>query len=148
MLHFLWCSELPASTFNIPLLINLHTLFPAFLKFGVPNVPENVTVVDESGTEVDDDVFEDVVKDPSVGVLTIKHGAGLYLLYYLLEDFPVLIIIMKTFPTLYATRLGICLFTSLSWAVKSVPVFIHWLDWLAGYSHYWRKLFKQMNEAW
>ncbi|XP_067300880.1 uncharacterized protein [Pseudorasbora parva] len=52
-------------------------LFAAFLKFGVPNVPENVKVVDESGTEVDDDVFEDVVKDPSVGVLTIKHGPDL-----------------------------------------------------------------------
>ncbi|XP_051726505.1 uncharacterized protein LOC127499874 isoform X2 [Ctenopharyngodon idella] len=52
-------------------------LSAAFLKFGVPTVPENVMVVDESGTEVDDDVFEDVVKDPSVGVLTIKHGADL-----------------------------------------------------------------------
>lgn len=62
----------------------------AFLKFGVPTVPENVIVVDESGTEVDDDVFEDVVKDPSVGVLTIKHGAGLYSLHYLLEIFLVL----------------------------------------------------------
>lgn len=50
----------------------------AFLKFGVPNVPENVKVVDESGTEVDGDVFEELIKDPSVGVLTIKHGAGLY----------------------------------------------------------------------
>ncbi|XP_051512255.1 uncharacterized protein LOC127416755 [Myxocyprinus asiaticus] len=52
-------------------------LSAAFLKFGVLTVPENVMVVDESGTEVDDDVFEDVVKDPSVGVLTIKHGADL-----------------------------------------------------------------------
>ncbi|RXN27916.1 hypothetical protein ROHU_005429 [Labeo rohita] len=39
-------------------------------------VPENVKVCDESGTEVDDDRFEDVVRDPSVGFLTIKHGAG------------------------------------------------------------------------
>ncbi|XP_058627992.1 uncharacterized protein LOC131538126 isoform X3 [Onychostoma macrolepis] len=52
-------------------------LSAAFLKFGVPAVPENVKVFDESGTEVDDDVFEDVVSDPSVGVLTIKHGADL-----------------------------------------------------------------------
>ncbi|XP_056128018.1 uncharacterized protein LOC130105842 [Rhinichthys klamathensis goyatoka] len=52
-------------------------LSAAFLKFGVPTVPENVKVVDESGTEVDEDVFEDIVKDPSVGVLTIKHGADL-----------------------------------------------------------------------
>ncbi|XP_058627987.1 uncharacterized protein LOC131538126 isoform X2 [Onychostoma macrolepis] len=51
-------------------------LSAAFLKFGVPAVPENVKVFDESGTEVDDDVFEDVVSDPSVGVLTIKHGAA------------------------------------------------------------------------
>ncbi|KAL0148101.1 hypothetical protein M9458_056571 [Cirrhinus mrigala] len=52
-------------------------LSAAFLKFDVPAVPENVKVFDESGTEVDDDVFEDVVRDPSVGVLTIKHGADL-----------------------------------------------------------------------
>lgn len=48
-------------------------------------------VIDESGTEVDDDVFEDVVKDPSVGVLTIKHGAGSCLFYYFLEHFSMLI---------------------------------------------------------
>ncbi|XP_052421432.1 uncharacterized protein LOC127964927 isoform X1 [Carassius gibelio] len=52
-------------------------LSAAFLKFGVPAVPENVKVFDESGTEVDGDVFEDIVRDPSVGVLTIKHGADL-----------------------------------------------------------------------
>lgn len=52
-------------------------LSAAFLKFGVPNVPENMKVVDESGTEVDGDVFEELIKDPSVGVLTIKHGADL-----------------------------------------------------------------------
>lgn len=52
-------------------------LSAAFLKFGLPAVPENVKVFDESGTEVDDDVFEDVVRDPSVGVLTIKHGTDL-----------------------------------------------------------------------
>ncbi|GAA6095245.1 uncharacterized protein LOC113112080 isoform X2 [Tachysurus ichikawai] len=47
------------------------------ITFGVPAVPENVKVFEESGTEVDDDVFEDVVREPSVGVLTIKHGADL-----------------------------------------------------------------------
>ncbi len=47
-------------------------------------------VFDESGTEVDDDVFEDVVRDPSVGVLTIKHGAGLYLFHYSLEMYLIL----------------------------------------------------------
>jgi len=56
---------------------------PAFLKFGVPTVPKNVKVVDESGTEVDEDVFEEVVKDPSVGVLTIKY-AGVYVFIYLI----------------------------------------------------------------
>lgn len=68
-----------------------HTFFfTAFLKFGVPTVPENVKVVDESGTEVDEDVFEDIVKDPSVGVLAIKHGAGLYVFIYFLSIFSVL----------------------------------------------------------
>lgn len=64
--------------------------FKAFLKFGLPAVPENVKVFDESGTEVDDDVFEDVVRDPSVGVLTIKHGAGLYLFHYSSEMYLIL----------------------------------------------------------
>lgn len=36
-----------------------------------------VKVVDSSGTELDEDVFEDVVKDPSAGVLTIKYENGL-----------------------------------------------------------------------
>ena len=35
-------------------------------------------VVDSSGTELDDDVFEDIVKDPSTGVLTIKYDTGLF----------------------------------------------------------------------
>ncbi|XP_027132283.1 uncharacterized protein LOC109136798 isoform X2 [Larimichthys crocea] len=48
-------------------------LITAFAKFGVPAVTEGVKVVDSTGTELDDDVFEDVVKDPSVGVLTIKY---------------------------------------------------------------------------
>ncbi|XP_056317151.1 uncharacterized protein si:ch211-196p9.1 [Danio aesculapii] len=52
-------------------------LSAAFLKFGVKAVPGNVRVIDESGTEVDEDVFEEVVKDPSVGILTIKPIADL-----------------------------------------------------------------------
>ncbi|XP_068569744.1 uncharacterized protein [Cebidichthys violaceus] len=48
-------------------------LAAAFAKFGVPVVTEGVKVVDSSGTELDDDVFEDIVKDPSTGVLTIKY---------------------------------------------------------------------------
>ncbi|KAG7467897.1 hypothetical protein MATL_G00137160 [Megalops atlanticus] len=45
----------------------------AFAKFDVPAVTEGVKVVDSSGTELDDDVFEEIVKDPSTGVLTIKY---------------------------------------------------------------------------
>ncbi|XP_047467437.1 uncharacterized protein LOC125023912 [Mugil cephalus] len=36
---------------------------------------EGVKVVDSSGTELDEDVFEDVVTDPSTGVLTIKYDS-------------------------------------------------------------------------
>ncbi|CAL8254388.1 unnamed protein product [Boreogadus saida] len=43
----------------------------AFAKF--PPVTEGVKVVDSSGTELDEDVFEDILKDPSTGVLTIKY---------------------------------------------------------------------------
>ncbi|XP_061909304.1 uncharacterized protein LOC133653718 isoform X3 [Entelurus aequoreus] len=45
----------------------------AFAKFGVPAVTEDDKVVDSAGTEIDDDVFEEIVKDPSTGVLTIKY---------------------------------------------------------------------------
>ncbi|XP_056438927.1 uncharacterized protein LOC130375809 isoform X3 [Gadus chalcogrammus] len=48
-------------------------LIAAFAKFGVPPVTEGVKVVDSSGTELDEDVFEDILKDPSTGVLTIKY---------------------------------------------------------------------------
>lgn len=54
----------------------------AFAKFGVPAVTEGVKVVDSSGTELDYDVFEDVIKDPSVGVLTIKYDTGLSQLHF------------------------------------------------------------------
>ena len=33
-------------------------------------------VVNGSGTELDEDVFEDVATDPSTGVLTIKYFNG------------------------------------------------------------------------
>lgn len=46
----------------------------AFTKFGVPEVTEGVRVLDSSGTEVDDEVFEDVVNDPTSGVLTIIYN--------------------------------------------------------------------------
>ncbi|XP_058510763.1 uncharacterized protein LOC131476730 [Solea solea] len=48
-------------------------LIAAFAKFGVPPATEGVKVVDSSGTELDEDVFEDILKDPSTGVLTIKY---------------------------------------------------------------------------
>ncbi|XP_063078502.1 uncharacterized protein LOC134468517 [Engraulis encrasicolus] len=48
----------------------------AFAKFGVPPVTEGVKVIDSSGTEVDEDVFEDIVNDPSTGVLTIRYDTG------------------------------------------------------------------------
>ncbi|KAL3972941.1 fibroblast growth factor [Sarotherodon galilaeus] len=48
-------------------------LIAAFAKFGVPAVTEGVKVFDSSGTELDEDVFEDIVTDPSTGVLTIKY---------------------------------------------------------------------------
>ncbi|KAJ8274817.1 hypothetical protein COCON_G00094420 [Conger conger] len=48
-------------------------LSAAFAKFGVPAVTEGVKVVDSSGTELDDDVFEDIARDASTGVLTIKY---------------------------------------------------------------------------
>lgn len=39
---------------------------------------EGVKVIDSSGTEVDEDVFEDIVNDPSTGVLTIRYDTGLF----------------------------------------------------------------------
>lgn len=44
----------------------------------MPTVTEGVKVVDSSGMELDDDVFEDIVKDSSHGVITIKYNTGLY----------------------------------------------------------------------
>ncbi|KAJ8362035.1 hypothetical protein AAFF_G00400220 [Aldrovandia affinis] len=49
----------------------------AFARFGVPAVTEGVKVVDSSGTELDEDVFEEIVKDASYGVLTIKYDTEL-----------------------------------------------------------------------
>ncbi|CAL8346802.1 unnamed protein product [Gadus morhua 'NCC'] len=44
----------------------------AFMKFSIPPPTEGVTVYDETGTEVDADVFEDVAQQPNAGVFTIK----------------------------------------------------------------------------
>lgn len=35
-------------------------------------------IIDSSGTEVDEDVFEDIVNDPSTGVLTVKYDTGMF----------------------------------------------------------------------
>ncbi|KAL2097491.1 hypothetical protein ACEWY4_006698 [Coilia grayii] len=44
-----------------------------FVKFHIgPKDQAGLKVYDESGTEIDDDVFEDVVKDPNCGVLKLK----------------------------------------------------------------------------
>ncbi|XP_056441544.1 uncharacterized protein LOC130378994 [Gadus chalcogrammus] len=44
----------------------------AFMKFSNPPPTEGVTVYDETGTEVDADVFEDVAQQPNAGVFTIR----------------------------------------------------------------------------
>ncbi|XP_056466869.1 uncharacterized protein LOC130405728 [Gadus chalcogrammus] len=44
----------------------------AFMKFSIPPPTEGVTVYDETGTEVDADVFEDVAQQPNAGVFTIR----------------------------------------------------------------------------
>ena len=44
----------------------------AFTKFSIPPPSEGVTVYDETGTEVDADVFEDVAQQPNAGVFTIR----------------------------------------------------------------------------
>lgn len=58
--------------------MNFGACVLAFAKFGVPPVTEGVRVLDSSGTEVDEDVFEDIVMNPSTGVLTIKYDTGLF----------------------------------------------------------------------
>ncbi|CAL8269938.1 unnamed protein product [Arctogadus glacialis] len=44
----------------------------AFMKFSISPPTEGVTVYDETGTEVDADVFEDVAQQPNAGVFTIR----------------------------------------------------------------------------
>ncbi|XP_037646046.1 uncharacterized protein LOC119500412 [Sebastes umbrosus] len=43
----------------------------AFLKFSIPPVTKGIRVYDETGTEVDTDVFEEVAQQPNAGVFTI-----------------------------------------------------------------------------
>ncbi|XP_078793026.1 uncharacterized protein LOC144981306 [Oryzias latipes] len=48
----------------------------AFLKFSIPPVSEGVRVYDESGTEVDAEVFAEVAQLPNAGVFTIQFNSG------------------------------------------------------------------------
>ncbi|XP_036975969.1 uncharacterized protein LOC119031531 [Acanthopagrus latus] len=48
----------------------------AFLKFSIPPVSEGVRVYDETGIEVDADVFEEVAQQPNVAVFTIRFDGG------------------------------------------------------------------------
>ncbi|XP_034566405.1 uncharacterized protein LOC117831709 [Notolabrus celidotus] len=51
-------------------------LSSAFMKFSMPPVSEGVKVFDETGTEIDADVFEEVVQQPNAGVFTIRFENG------------------------------------------------------------------------
>lgn len=56
-----------------------HCVFPqAFTKFSIPPVTEGVRVFDETGTEVDADVFEEVAQQPNAGIFTIRFDNGNY----------------------------------------------------------------------
>ncbi|XP_029011790.1 uncharacterized protein LOC114858567 [Betta splendens] len=44
----------------------------AFMKFSMPPVTDGVKVFDETGTEVDAEVFEEVAQQPNAGVFTIR----------------------------------------------------------------------------
>ena len=78
MLQILWKWIVDWFEITLSLYISFYFCFLAFAKFGVPPVTEGVKVVDSSGTELDEDVFEDILKDPSTGVLTIKYDTGLF----------------------------------------------------------------------
>lgn len=64
--HFVW---IDGSCVCLSLVI-------AFLKFSLPPVSEGVTVFDETGTEVDEEVFSDIAQQPNTGILTIKFDDG------------------------------------------------------------------------
>ncbi|XP_051242383.1 uncharacterized protein LOC127355484 [Dicentrarchus labrax] len=48
----------------------------AFVKFSIPPVNEGIRVYDETGTEVDADVFAEVAQLPNAGVFTIQFDNG------------------------------------------------------------------------
>ncbi|CAJ1066298.1 uncharacterized protein LOC117818406 [Xyrichtys novacula] len=47
----------------------------AFLKFSIAPVSEGVRVFDETGTEIDADVFEEVAQQPNAGVFAISFDS-------------------------------------------------------------------------
>lgn len=48
-------------------------LVSAFLKFGINDAPCHMAkLLDQTGTELDEYVFEEVLKQPDVGVLLLK----------------------------------------------------------------------------
>lgn len=53
----------------------------AFLKFSIPPVSEGVKVFDETGTEVDEEVFSDIAQQTNTGILTIKFDDGIVVYY-------------------------------------------------------------------
>ncbi|MED6272733.1 hypothetical protein CHARACLAT_033480 [Characodon lateralis] len=45
-----------------------------FMKFSIPPVVEGITLFDDTGTEVDAEIFQELVRQPSTGILTITFG--------------------------------------------------------------------------
>ncbi|MEQ2252266.1 hypothetical protein ILYODFUR_019970 [Ilyodon furcidens] len=46
------------------------------MKFSIPPVLEGITVFDDMGTEVDAEIFEELVRQPSTGILTTFGNAS------------------------------------------------------------------------
>lgn len=46
------------------------------MKFSIPPIIEGIRVYDETGTEVDADVFEAAAQQPNAGVFTIRFDNG------------------------------------------------------------------------
>lgn len=44
----------------------------ALTKFSIPPVTKGVRVFDETGTEIDADIFEEVAQQPNAGIFTIR----------------------------------------------------------------------------
>lgn len=51
------------------------------MKFSVPPFTEGAKVFDETGTEVDAEVFEEIAQQPNVGILTIKFDNGIIAIF-------------------------------------------------------------------